>query len=169
MMENGIESTLRRTTADGSPPSRPMRRFQLLSTEITDATNFAEYLTQKQAWCEGKLAVARTLSLVSPAGHSLVSWAAACGQTEVVKILMDHGATAGPGDEARTVSASIIQVGTLEQKSFTIICCIRVHLLLVAGTQWSRKHEKDEGCSRLFRLQSSVLKIFGKLLDFRCP
>lgn len=114
-MENAIESALRPMTAGGSPPPRLLRRFQLLSTEIADATKVAEYLTQKQAWGEGRLAVARTLSLVSPAGHSLVSWAAACGQTEVVEILMDHGATAGPGDEMRAVSASIIQVGTLGQ------------------------------------------------------
>lgn len=92
------------------PTTHYIRSFQLLSTEISDATNAAEYLSQKRAWGEDRLAVARTLSLVSPAGHSLVSWAAACGQTEVVEVLMDHGATAGPGDETRAVSASILQV-----------------------------------------------------------
>lgn len=82
----------------------------MLSTEIASATTSAEYLSQKRAWGEDRLGVARLLSLVSPAGHSLVSWAAACGQTEVVEILMNHGATAELGDEIRAVSASTIQV-----------------------------------------------------------
>lgn len=86
------------------------RRVGLLVGEIASASASMEYLSQKQAWGEDRLGVARLLSLVSPAGHSLISWAAACGQTEVVKVLMDHGATAGPGDETRAVSASIIQV-----------------------------------------------------------
>lgn len=84
--------------------------IQVLSEEITSATASTEYLSQKRAWGEDRLGVARLLSLFSPAGHSLVSWAAACGQTEVVEILMDHGATAELGDETRAVSASIIQV-----------------------------------------------------------
>lgn len=78
--------------------------------EIEKATRNAEFLSQKRAWGEDRLGVARLLSLVSPAGHSLVSWAAACGQTEIVEVLIDHGATAGPGDEIRVVSAAIIQV-----------------------------------------------------------
>lgn len=86
------------------------KSLQLLSKEIAHATASAEYLSQKHAWGEGRLAVARLLSLVSPAGHSLVSWAAACGQLEVVEILMNHGATAELGDEVRTVASSIIQV-----------------------------------------------------------
>lgn len=82
----------------------------MLSEEISDAGTRAEYLSQKRAWGEDRLGVARLLSLFSPAGHSLVSWAAACGQTEAVEILMKHGATAELGDEIRVVSASIIQV-----------------------------------------------------------
>lgn len=82
----------------------------MLTGEIASATTSAEYLTQKRAWVEDRLGVARLLSLFSPAGHSLVSWAAACGQTEIVEILMSHGATAELGDETRAVSASIIQV-----------------------------------------------------------
>ncbi|CAN0466189.1 unnamed protein product, partial [Ectocarpus sp. 8 AP-2014] len=82
----------------------------VLTEEIAGATTSAEYLTQKRAWVEDRLGVARLLSLFSPAGHSLVSWAAACGQTEIVEILMSHGATAELGDETRAVSASIIQV-----------------------------------------------------------
>lgn len=94
-----------------APRSKPYQNsLQLLSKEITSATASAEYLSQKHAWGEGRLAVARLLSLVSPAGHSLVSWAAACGQTEVVEILMNHGASAELGDEVRTVASSIIQV-----------------------------------------------------------
>ncbi|CAM9420414.1 unnamed protein product, partial [Ectocarpus fasciculatus] len=84
--------------------------LQVLTEEIASATTSAEYLTQKRAWVEDRLGVARLLSLFSPAGHSLVSWAAACGQTEIVEILMSHGATAELGDETRVVSASIIQV-----------------------------------------------------------
>lgn len=83
----------------------------MLSEEITSDTAAAEYLSQKRAWGEDRLGVARLLSLFSPAGHSLVSWAAACGQTEVVEVLMNHGATAELGDETRAVSASVIQVG----------------------------------------------------------
>ena len=93
-----------------------MSSLQLLSKEIASATTSEEYLTQRRAWGEGRLAVARLLSLVSPAGHSLVSWAAACGQTEVVGILMNHGATAEHGDEVRTVAASIIQVHVRERE-----------------------------------------------------
>lgn len=85
-------------------------RLKLLTEETTDATNSIEYLSHKRAWCEDKLVVARLLSIVSPAGHSLVAWAAACGQAEIVKVLMDHGATAGPGDETKAISASILQV-----------------------------------------------------------
>lgn len=85
--------------------------LQVLSKEIEKATTSAEYLSQKRAWSEDRLGVARLMSLFSPAGHSLVSWAAACGQTEVVEILMNHGATAELGDDTRAVSASIIQVG----------------------------------------------------------
>lgn len=84
--------------------------IQVLSEEISSANTSAEYLSQKRAWGEDRLGVARLLSLFSPAGHSLVSWAAACGQTEAVEILMNHGATAELGDEIRVVSASIIQV-----------------------------------------------------------
>ncbi|CAM9496961.1 unnamed protein product, partial [Hapterophycus canaliculatus] len=81
-----------------------------LSDEIEKATASTEYLSQKRAWGEERLGVARLMSLFSPAGHSLLSWAAACGQTEIVEILMNHGATAELGDETRAVSASIIQV-----------------------------------------------------------
>ncbi|CAM9523835.1 unnamed protein product, partial [Ectocarpus sp. 4 AP-2014] len=83
--------------------------LQVLTEEIASATTSAEYLTQKRQWVEDRLGVARLLSLFSPAGHSLVSWAAACGQAEIVKTLMSHGATAELGDETRAVSASIIQ------------------------------------------------------------
>lgn len=89
----------------------------MLSEEVTSATASTEYLSQKRAWGEDRLGVARLLSLFSPAGHSLVSWAAACGQTEVVEILMNHGATAELGDETQAVSASIIQVRRAEQKA----------------------------------------------------
>lgn len=84
-------------------------RIQLLSAEIAAAAASAEYLSQKRAWGEDRLGIARLLSLVSPAGHSLVSWAAACGQTDIVEVLIDHGATVGPGDDTRAVSASIVQ------------------------------------------------------------
>lgn len=95
--------------------------LQLLSKEIAHATASAEYLSQKHAWGEGRLAVARLLSLVSPAGHSLVSWAAACGQLEVVEVLMNHGATAELGDEVRTVASSIIQVRV---RAGDMYCCM---------------------------------------------
>lgn len=96
----------------------------MLTEEIASATTSAEYLTQKRAWVEDRLGVARLLSLFSPAGHSLVSWAAACGQTEIVEILMSHGATAELGDETRVVSASIIQVHP----------CAGVRLWVAVGT-----------------------------------
>lgn len=92
-------------------PPRYKHSLQVLSEEIEKATTSAEYLSQKRAWGEDRLGVARLMALFSPAGHSLLSWAAACGQTGVVEILMNHGATADLGDETRAVSASIIQVG----------------------------------------------------------
>lgn len=87
-----------------------MHRLKLLTSEMADAEKSAESLSRRRAWGEDKLTVARILSLASPAGHSLVSWAAACGQPEIVEVLMDHGATAGPGDEMRAVAANILQV-----------------------------------------------------------
>ena len=106
----GIISVTFRNSLRASPSLIVSNSLQLLSKEIAHATASAEYLSQKHGWAEGRLAVARLLSLVSPAGHSLVSWAAACGQLEVVEILMHHGATAELGDEVRTVASSIIQV-----------------------------------------------------------
>lgn len=85
-------------------------RLELLTAEITEATDSVERFVRKLTLCEGKLGVARLLSLVSPTGHSLISWAAACGQTEIVKLLMDHGAAVGPGDDVRTVAARMLQV-----------------------------------------------------------
>ncbi|CAM9821893.1 unnamed protein product, partial [Choristocarpus tenellus] len=50
------------------------------------------------------------MQLTSPMGHSLLSWAAACGQAAIVEVLIDHGAEPGFGDDIRSVSATIIQV-----------------------------------------------------------
>lgn len=69
-------------------------------------------LSQKRSLGEERLGVARLLSLVYPTGHSLVSWAAAFGRTEVVELLLDHVAIVGPGDETRSASAAVIQVYT---------------------------------------------------------
>ena len=84
--------------------------INLLLAEIAKATASTEFLSRKCSRGKDRLYVARLFSVVSPAGHSLISWAAACGKTGIIEVLLDHGASAGPDDETRAASAAIIQV-----------------------------------------------------------
>ncbi|CAM9257041.1 unnamed protein product, partial [Chrysoparadoxa australica] len=84
-------------------------RSHVLRSELEEAEGEARVLKQKVTWCEERLQVATLFSLRSASGHSLMSWAAACGQAEITDLLLEHGGTPGYGDEYLNLCARVVQ------------------------------------------------------------
>ena len=54
--------------------------------------------------------VAKMFQAVSKAGHTLVSWAAAVGQPDILELLFEHGGAPGYTDEVYTLCATVVQI-----------------------------------------------------------
>ena len=85
------------------------RRRSMLRQEHEEASKRLAMSNRKLRNVKQKLHVHRLMSHVSEAGHSLLSWASAYGDEDVVGILIDHGANLGLGDEHLSLAARLIQ------------------------------------------------------------
>lgn len=66
-------------------------RCKLLDKEIDEARKEAAFQAKRAKAWEDKLIVAKLFQQVAYSGHNLLTWSAACGNTEAVNCLLDHG------------------------------------------------------------------------------
>ena len=84
-------------------------RLELLKKDLDDSDGRVRWAQRRVDGGEKKLQVAKLFAIITPSGHSLLSWAAAWGNTEVIDCFLDHGAFPGYGDEYAELCAKVIQ------------------------------------------------------------
>lgn len=85
------------------------RKRSMLEQEQEEANKRFAMSIQKLRTLKEKLHVHRLMSHVTESGHSLLSWASAYGNKDIVQILISHGANLGLGDEYLSLAARLIQ------------------------------------------------------------
>lgn len=85
-------------------------RIALLQGEIDDAQSRVRWAQRRIEGGEKKLQIAKLFAIVTPSGHSLLSWAAAWGNLEILDIFLDHGAYPGYGDEYADLCVRVFQL-----------------------------------------------------------
>ena len=84
-------------------------RLNLLKSEAEDAEGRVRWAERRIDGGERKLTVAKLFAIVTPSGHSLLSWASAWGSVEIIDTFLDHGAYPGYGDAYAYICAKVIQ------------------------------------------------------------
>jgi len=84
-------------------------RLSLLEQDLEDAKGRVRWAERRIDGGESHLSVAKLLGIVTASGHTILSWACACGNTEIVDYLIDHGAYPGFGDDYCHLAAKSIQ------------------------------------------------------------
>ena len=106
-------------------------RLTLLQNELADINSRLRWAQRRIDGGEAKLSVAKLFAIVTPSGHSLLSYASAWGNTEIVDQFLDHGAYPGYGDSYNSLCAKVIQ--------FTF----RHHLWKVNRPPWSKELARE--------------------------
>ncbi|GMH54017.1 hypothetical protein TrLO_g12787 [Triparma laevis f. longispina] len=84
-------------------------RLNLLKHDLEDAEGRVRWAERRREGGEKKLSIAKLFAIVTPSGHSLLSWASAWGNLEVVDCFLDHGAYPGYGDAYCQLCAKVVQ------------------------------------------------------------
>lgn len=85
------------------------RKRSMLRQEQEEANKRLAMSNQKLRTLKGRLHIHRLMSHVTESGHSLLSWASAYGDENIVDVLISHGGSLGLGDEHLTLAARLIQ------------------------------------------------------------
>ena len=119
-----------------------------------------------------KIEVARIMAFIVPNGHTVLSWACAVGNVDVVRELLKKGATVGYGDDYFVWSARIIQaiyrdhhwkarnkcsVVNLLQRRFSLTCFIKTMSQRMFHRRSAIRSPLGEA---FFNGNASILKVF---------
>ena len=85
------------------------RKRSMLRQEQEEANKRLAMNNQRLRTLKEKLHIHRVMSHVTESGHSLLSWASAYGDENIVDVLISHGGNLGLCDEHLTLAARLIQ------------------------------------------------------------
>ena len=97
-------------TGEREEMERVTSQWAMMSEAVSDAQKVDEESTTIILRTEKRLRVAEMLSYRSLGGHSALTWAAMYGNTDIVEILLDHGAVLDYEDDHMHRAAGLIQI-----------------------------------------------------------
>lgn len=92
-----------------SKTNHQLSRLNILKQELKENIIQMNLVMKQKEEISRKIEVAKIMAFITPSGHTILSWACAVGNAEIVQLLLQKGATVGYGDDYNISSAKIIQ------------------------------------------------------------